>query len=303
MGRYVDEERGLRTLACQRVSPSEIKTATAPLAQRILNLLAHQPNYSHDIAKKLNVHEQKIYYHMRKLEKAQLIRIERHEERAGARAKYYTLAAPGFAVLFDEPRPASRVSHLSDGHAKLLMPFVTNGSPDFLLIIGSPEGHGPQMARAKDASYALDLALFLGSFLEERPGTIMKLDTELRPQDWKRNLIIVGGPIVNTATAKVNASLPVRFSPDGKGIVAGKKTYDADEIGMIVKVANPFAKQKAIFIVAGRRQAGTRGAILTFLQHLDEVAALANAKGMLACVTQGRDLDADGAIDDGRIVQ
>ncbi|HEY9756107.1 MAG TPA: hypothetical protein V6C97_13150, partial [Oculatellaceae cyanobacterium] len=47
------------------------------------------------------MHEQKIYYHIRKLEKAGARTVAREENKKGATAKYYKPASPAFGIEFD----------------------------------------------------------------------------------------------------------------------------------------------------------------------------------------------------------
>ncbi len=302
MGRFVDETKGrLASLACEPRSFTQLKAGGSALAQRVLALLSERPRYSHELAKLLKVHEQKVYYHVRKLARAGLIRQERQEEIRGAAAKYYTLAAPSFSVLLEEPRPTTRIGAVAPRAATFLAPFLKDGKQDFLIVVGSPDAHGPGMSRAKDGGYAVDLALFLGSHLAERPVPAVKLDTELREEDLRRNLIVIGGPIVNTLAKRINPKLPIRFQEDGKTILSTitKRTYDGDEIGIIVKTENPFAKGKGLLFIAGRRGAGTKAAIIAFLKRFDTlVEGNTHRPGMLAHVVEGKDMDSDGLVDD-----
>ncbi|MBR9692897.1 hypothetical protein GOV07_03100, partial [Candidatus Woesearchaeota archaeon] len=51
--------------------------------------------------------------------------------------------------------------------------------------------------------------------------------------------------------------------------------------------------------IAGRRQPGTKAAILAFLQRFDElIAGNAHDSKIVAHVVEGRDLDSDGVVDD-----
>jgi len=304
MPRYVDEKEGrLESLPCNQATFSQLKAAGSPLAQHILDLLAERPYYSHELAKELKVHEQKVYYHIRKLEKARLIAEERREEIKGASAKYYRLASQSFAVLLSQPQPTPKIMTVDERYDRFLKPFIVDGKADFLIVVGNPESHGPQMARAKDGSYAIDLTLFLGSFLAEQPKPAVKLDTEFTAADWRRNLIIIGGPIVNTVAARVNPKLPVRFQEDGKTInsTLTKRQYDSDEIGIVVKATNPFAKGKSVLFIAGRRGAGTKAVIIAFLRHFDElIQGNEKRRDMAARVIEGRDLDSNGIIDEVR---
>ncbi|RME30899.1 ArsR family transcriptional regulator [Candidatus Woesearchaeota archaeon] len=292
MGRYVEERtEGIVSVACKRISLTALKAGTSRMAQRILQALAEQPRYSYELAKKLGVHEQKIYYHMRNLERGGLITAERHEAVSGA--KYYRLTAPAFAVTLKEPRASGPLPVAAGAYADLIEPFITAGKADFLIVVGSPEAHGPRMARGKDGSFAIDLALFLGSFLAERPHGVVRLDTELKEAERYGNLIIIGGPIVNTVAGLVNDALPLRFTAGGKHIFStlSGKTYEQDEVGIIVKAPNPLAKEKSLFFIAGVRQAGTRAAILA-LTTKPELIVESPVR-----VVRGIDGDSDGIVD------
>ncbi len=300
MALFVTEKgEGLASLPCAERTLHQLKAATSPLAQKILSLLARSPRYSHELAKALGMHEQKIYYHMRKLESAGLITIERREEHGGATAKYYRASAPAFTVLLAEPKPTNTITHIDSATRSLLEPFIIDGKADFLIVIGSPQAHGPSMVQARDGGYAIDLALFLGSYLNGSPEPVVKLDTEFKKEDWQRNLIVIGGPIVNTVAAEINRHLLIRFSEDGKTIIdtRTKSKYANDQVGIIVKGENPRARKRAVLFIAGRRQAGTKAAILAFFKHL---AAIATNP---VCVVEGRDLDSDGVVDDAHLIE
>ena len=69
------------------VSAKEIKYSGSALAGKILGLLAKKPGYPKEIASELRENEQKIYYHVRRLEQAGIIKLVGTEERVGALAK------------------------------------------------------------------------------------------------------------------------------------------------------------------------------------------------------------------------
>jgi len=302
MGRYVEEKDGeLRSLPSTQMTLSRLKAGTSALAQRILQLLAERPRYSHELAKELRVHEQKVYYHVRKLAKAGLIREERRADVQGATARYYATSAPAFTVLLTEPGPSARIQATNAAHETYLAPFIRDGKQDFLIVIGSPDAHGPQMARAKDGGYAIDLALFLGSYLVDRPRPVVKLDTELNNDDYRKNLIVIGGPIVNTLAARINSNLPIRFAEDGKTILSTLtgRTYDSDGIGVVVKAKSPFSPGKVVLFIAGRRGAGTKASIVAILTRFDAlIEGNDTDKKVMARVVEGRDMDNDGLVDE-----
>ncbi|MBX4196492.1 S-layer protein [Candidatus Pacearchaeota archaeon] len=292
------KENELFSLPCKELPPSSFKALASPLAQRLVRKLAEKPSYAKRIAEELDVHEQKIYYHMRMLEQARIISPLKTEARQGAIAQYYELAQPSFAVRFKDFEATQKIATYSN-ESEFLEPFIHNGELKALVVVGSPDPHGPEKARARDGYYGIDLALFLGTFLHGVRGLNVRLDTEIHDEDLKNNLIILGGPIVNNVARKINKKLPLQFK--GKVIVSTltKKEYYTDETGIIIKMANPFDKTKKILLIAGRRHAGTRACILAFTKHFKEITDKKQVP--FARVIEGIDLDSDGIVDDVEI--
>jgi len=78
--------------------PKRLGAFLSDLSWRILQLLSEREMYPMEMARKLGVHEQKVYYHIRKLAKAGAIKVVREEGKKGATAKYYRAAFPAFGV-------------------------------------------------------------------------------------------------------------------------------------------------------------------------------------------------------------
>lgn len=285
---------------------NKILAVANPLRLKILKTLASQPMYSRQLANYLKVDEQTIYYHIKLLEKTGLIKLQKREEKKGAVAKYYVAESLNLVLNLAEPKDVEEFPlpaiPLSEKSRQFLHPHVKNGKLDTLIVIGSPDSHGPYRSQARDGHYAVDLALFLGSISRCEPEFITRLDTEIREGDMKRNLILVGGPIVNTVTYKINEKLPIYFDIMHQSHIVSKisnKTYYEDECGIIVKIPNPFnPDETGILILAGKRYWGTRAAIIAFVKHLDEVAEnnFYNPD-VPARVVKGIDEDSDGIID------
>lgn len=305
---WIVEDKNGKTfsLITKTLEPSQLKVALSPLAWKILKILADKPSYPKEIGKKLKVNEQKIYYHIRNLENAGLIEKLREERRQGALAKFYTLNDYAFTVLLKPLEESQKVFQLKKEYKNFLEPFVIDGRLNSLIIMGSPEPHGVAKARAKDGSFAIDLGMFLGTFLNYKPDLFTKLDTEVKEEDLKNNLILIGGPGVNFITSKLNPKLPIRFErikDQGNfysslhSNISGKNYFE-EGCGIIVKAKNPFDKTKDILVIAGRRIAGTRAAILSFLQKFDEICkGNSHDSKIFAKVVEGIDKDSDGVID------
>jgi DNA-binding PadR family transcriptional regulator len=301
-----DNEGKPAMLPVQMLTPAQLGAASSPLAYRILKLLAEKPSFPKEMGRKLKVHEQKIYYHIRRLEAAGLVKKVREEMHKGAMAKFYTVTEPAFAFTLKELEPATKLFSMSQSHRDYLEPFVKDGHFDSLIVVGNPEPHGPTTARGHDFLYAADLALFLGTFLNHVPADSIKFDTDMREADLKRNLIIIGGPGVNSIMAKVNSKLPIRFAQVAlknnyftrfQSSVSGK-TYSKESYAIIVKVKNPWDKSKSVLVIAGRRYFGTKAAVLAIMQHFDKVCAGNSYNPKIqARVIDGVDMDNDGEID------
>ena len=295
----IDKQKNeVYSLPAKEISAEHANSLSSELAQKILHLLAKEPMYPIDIAKTLKMHEQKIYYHIRNLEKAGIIKIAKKETKQGATANFYSLTEPAFVIKFKNFESTSKIAQIRN-ESEFLEPFIKDGQLDALIIVGSPDPHGPDKARSRDGYYGMDLALFLGTFLNYVPQFNVKLDTEVREKDFEKNLILIGGPVVNKVVEKVNSKLPIRFEDGNIKSTISSETYPQDECGLIVKAKSPFSKDKYVLVVAGKRFSGTRAAIIAFLKDFKKVTMgnLHNPQ-IKANVVEGIDLDSDGIIDD-----
>lgn len=259
------------------------------LAVRILKHLAKKPSYAKELSRALGEEEQKIYYHVRNLERMKLIRKQSEKIMGGAVARYYILSSPSFFMRFGEFSPADVVPR----EPGFLRPLIENGRLNARIVLGSPDPHGPEGARSRDAYYAVDLALFLGSHLMKSAPSVV-LDTDIDREAMKGNLIIVGGPVTNRIAKMMNGSLPVRFAGRDVYSSATKKTYKSENIGIVVKAKNPLNKESIILLLAGKRHAGTKAAILALYGHSFTKSC---------AVVEGIDSDGDGIVDDIRILE
>jgi len=293
------------SLSCKEISPSDIKTVSSKLAQRILKKLSEKSNYPKNLASEIGVHEQKVYYHIKKLEKAKVIKKERIETVQGAIAQYYSLIKPSLAVKFKDFEPTQKMAE-QPNESEFLEPFIENGQLNSTIIVGSPNPHGPQRARARDGYYGIDFALFLGTFLQSVRELKVRLDTEVHEKDLKKNIIVLGGPIINSIAKKINRKSPIRFIKTSEGIIIkssiSKKQYINDEAGLIVKMPNPFDKTKKLLYIAGNRYSGTRACIIAFLKKFRELNDGNRFNPEIdARVVEGFDIDSDGIIDQAEI--
>ncbi|RLE43273.1 hypothetical protein DRJ16_03950 [Candidatus Woesearchaeota archaeon] len=288
------------SLPVKEIKPKFAKILSSKIAEKILRLLAEKPAYPRELAKKLREDEQKIYYYIRRFEQAGIVDVVKQKQIGGAQANVYAIVKPAFLIRFKEFE-LGNVPVGTAGHG-FLEHFVQDGVLNAYLVVGSPDPHGPEMARSRDGYYGIDFALFLGTFLSHVNQLNVRLDTEIRNNELENNLILIGGPVVNMITAKVNKRLPIRFVRSDGWMIESKisgKRYYAEESGVIELIKNPFNKRKKVLVIAGKRYSGTRAAIIAFLKYFDALRkGNKYDSNVMARVVEGVDKDADGIVDD-----
>ncbi len=289
-------------------NPDAMRAFSSKLGWRVFRELA-EPACPMDIARKLGVHEQKVYYYIRTFRKAGLIRETGTESRGGATARLYQARFNSLCVSMGEPSAGRELNISSPAHLRLLKPFIDDGNLNAKIIVGSPDPHGPWKARASDSCCAIDFALFMGAFTSGKQVPNYMLDTDVRESDLTGNLILIGGPTVNMVTRRINSILPVFIDLRGNAKIRSRlsgKSYNEDEVGMVVIVDNPLDRKRGskILVIAGNRFQGTRSAVLAWVKSLDKLmAGNANDRKTIAKVVRGYDMDGDGVIDTPEILE
>ena len=295
--------------------PEKLKSVLNKLSWKILQILSEQEMYPMEIARKLKLHEQKVYYHIRKLAKAGAIKVVREEETKGAVAKYYKAAFPAMGI--ELPVGYQRIngfpaSCIDEKMKRFLSPFIEDCVFDGKIVVGSPDPHGPFKAKARDGHYAAFLTLFLGKLVELPEDFPIKLDVDVKAEkEEDNNLILVGGPGTNLITQEFNEFLPIRFNmmPSEHGFLLGglvsektQKVYTADNMGLIAKIDNPWNKNKKVIVLAGNKAVGTKACVLAITKFWKK--ALKNfGDEKFAVVIQGFDLDGDGKVDSIEVLE
>jgi DNA-binding transcriptional ArsR family regulator len=281
------------------------------LSWRILTLLSEKEMYPLQIARHLGMHEQKVYYHVRKLERAGAITVVKEEKKKGATAKYYKTVSPAFGIEFphgyrtmQRPSLVSVSRQLQDFFKEFI---DKNGSFEGKIVVGCPAPHGPFKTSARDGHYAAHLTFFLGQFVKNPEEFAIKLDTDVKAEkEEKNNLILVGGPGTNLLTQEINGHLPVRFnmqSTDSGFLLGGmvsqrtSRVYTADTAGLIAKIANPWDPSKRIIVVAGNKAVGTKACVLALTNFWSKTLQKYRGDDAFAAIIQGFDLDGDGKVD------
>jgi len=288
----------------------QLKMILGSLSWKILSMLSKKEMYPLEIARQLGMHEQKVYYHIRKLVKAGAIVVQREEKKKGAIAKYYKTVSPAFGIEFPLGyRPIQNICTLSidEPLQKFFQEFIVNGVFDGKIIVGSPSPHGPFKTSARDGHYAAHLALFMGQFAKMPSEFAVKLDVDVKVEkEEKNNLILVGGPGTNLLTQEINEYLPIKFIMQSSeqgfllGGLSSKKTgriYTSDVAGLIAKIVNPWDTTKRIIVIAGNKAVGTKACVLALTNFWKKTLQRFDGKDTFAVVVQGFDLDGDGKVD------
>lgn len=297
--------------------PQRLKLIFNKLSWRILQMLSEKEMFPLEIAKALKIHEQKVYYHVRKLEKAGAITVVREEVRKGATAKYFKAASSAFGIDLPQGyRPIRKLSLLSmeDKVHTLFREFIReDGTFEGKIVVGSPTPHGPFKTSARDGHYASHLAFFLGQFVQMPDEFAIKLDVDVKAEkEEKNNLILVGGPGTNLLTQEVNEYLPIRFDmrSSAQGFLFGglvskitSAVYTADNVGLVAKIINPWDSCRRVIVLAGNKAVGTKACVLALTNFWGKT--LKNYKGdqTFAKVIQGFDLDGDGKVDSIEVLE
>jgi len=291
--------------------PQKLKMILNMLTWKILVMLSEREMYPLEVAKKLGIHEQKVYYHIRKLAKAGAIVVTREEKKKGAIAKYYKAVSPAFGIELPQGyRTIQRLSLL--GMNQQIQKFFKelireDGRFEGKLVVGSPTPHGPFKTSARDGHYASYLTFFLGQFAKMPEEFAIKLDVDVKAEkEEKNNLILVGGPGTNLLTQEVNEHLPIKFNmqPSEQGFLFGglvsRKTshvYTEDTVGLIAKIVNPWDSAKRVIVLAGNKAVGTKACVLALTSFWKKTLKDYHGEDTFATVIQGFDLDGDGKVD------
>ena len=293
-------------------NPENLKGLLNNQRWEILKMLTERPTYPAEIAKKLKIHEQKVYYHIKQLERNGVIKVISKVEKKGALAKFYAPTCFGFALdlpFGDETLVDFPLSNHSEKLKQLLYPHMSNGKLKSIIVVGSPDPHGPHQVRSRDGHYAIDLGLFLGQLGSMPDEFSARLDVDVKAEGKTgANLILVGGILTNILTKDLNNQFPVRFLEDKfpfRSIYSQmtNKTYSEDNTGIIAKISNPKNTEKSIILLAGNTNGGTKSAVIALTRHTEKMLERYNGEDKWATVVRGFDMDGDGKIDTVKILE
>ncbi|MEM2947708.1 MAG: helix-turn-helix domain-containing protein [Candidatus Bathyarchaeia archaeon] len=297
--------------------PQKLKLILNKLSWKILVMLSERAMYPLEVAKELGVHEQKVYYHIKKLIKAGAVTVAKQEMKKGAIAKYYTATWTAFGIELPKgyktiERP--QLMGVSEKVQRFFGEFIRkNGCFDGKIVVGSPTPHGPFKTSARDGHYASHLAFFIGQFTRMPEDFAVKLDVDVKAEkEEKNNLILVGGPGTNLLTQELNEHLPLKFNmrPSEEGFLFGGlvstktgQVYTADAVGLVAKIINPWDNSKRIVVLAGNKAVGTKACVLALTNFHDKTLRNYKGEDTFAKVIQGFDLDGDGKVDSIEVLE
>ncbi|MFH1432129.1 MAG: helix-turn-helix domain-containing protein [archaeon] len=293
-------------------SPEKLKGLLNDQRWEILKLITERPTYPAEIAKKLKIHEQKVYYHIKQLEINGIIKVINKVEKKGALAKFYAPTCYGFALDLpygDEKLIDFPLTDQSDKLKQFLYPHMANGRLNSTIVVGSPDPHGPHQVRSRDGHYAIELGLFLGQFGSKTGEFSARLDVDIKAEKkTAENLFLVGGILTNIITKDLNTYLPIRFLEDKfpyRSIYSQitNKTYSEDNIGIIAKITNPANTEKSIIVLAGNTNGGTKAAIIACTRNTDNILKKYSGEDNWSTLVRGFDMDGDGKIDTIKILE
>jgi DNA-binding transcriptional ArsR family regulator len=297
--------------------PEKLKMVLNRLTWKILGMLSEKEMYPLEIARKIGVHDQKVYYHIRKLVEAGVITVSREEEKKGATAKFYKAVSKAFGIELPggyRSIESLSISSIDEQMQRFFGGFIgKEGKFDGKIVVGSPTPHGPFRTSARDGHYSSYLTFFLGQFTKIPEEFSIKLDVDVKVEkEEKNNLILVGGPGTNLLTQEVNEYLPIRFDmrPSEKGFLFGglvsRKTshvYTSDVMGLVAKIVNPWDERKRIIVLAGNKAVGTKACVLALTNFWKKTLKGYDGGDTFATVIHGFDLDGDGKVDSIEILE
>jgi hypothetical protein len=152
---------------------------------------------------------------------------------------------------------------------------VTRNPNECIIVVGSKLDHGPykkgSMNEDWEAARNLQSKFNLAA---------IKSDTELNEKERNNNnLILVGGPLVNTITHDVSGYLPISLSSITQGGVNMKgvystisgKYYQGREFGIIEVIPNNVNPRKIIIVAFGLNREGTTASVDMLTNNIDEL--------------------------------
>jgi predicted transcriptional regulator len=290
-------------------NPKQLLPALNNTGLKVLTSLHEKPAYPSELAKKLKINEQNIYYFIREFLKFGLIKKVEEKEIHGAVAKYYAPVSGAFGFELAKEKKKIKIGEFAKEEKlkDFLHEFIEHSIFDATIVVGSPVRHGPYLTAARDGHYAVQLGFFVGNFTSLSEKFIVELDTDIKAEKGeKQDMMLVGGPVANMICSEINEHLSVKFNWDKFWTIYSKitkKAYSGENVGLIAKIKNPWDKSKSIILLAGIHYVGTQACVLGLTKKYSEILKDYEKEKEFYKVIEGLDKDGDGKIDDIKILE
>jgi hypothetical protein len=275
----------------------DVKQIADEKAVAIMKKLCKKPYNSASLSKELKFDKKTIAFYIGKLENAGLISIEPQKNGELLKASYnsFSYEIADNKVKFDPKMKSKENQYALNFFSK----FINNGKFDGYICVGASDPHGEYKAVARDSHYTAYLGMFLGQFIDLPSSMPIILDTDVISKNlFKKNLIIIGGPVTNLVTRDINNFLPIKFiKEEGWGLKDRNGIHIRDYEGTIEKIRNPFDKEKDIILIGGIRNVGTLSAMLAATRFSNITFKGYNGEMPWSLMVRGYDIDGDGQID------
>jgi hypothetical protein len=310
MTTHLVEKKGDKYFSHQSVilPPENLSVLNSKMAMKIVADLSVRPGCAMDVSRSIKQHEQKVYYHMKRLEKAGIIKMAGTEKRYGMTANMYSPVSPVIsAKLYEAGRPIAAAKQPADqGLVKFFRPFVENGKLNAKIILPDPYPHGKYDRGGNSSVHTFDIAMMLGNCIRHNGQSAYRMDTETSEDDLKENLILFASPTCNTMTEKFNEHMPVFFDPQNDWAVTSKatgKVYSEPRIGVIIKCDNPLSAGKKLLVLGGIRTRGMRAVSVALMKYTDKILEAEDANGNIVRIVEGLDRSGNKVIDDVKFLE
>ncbi len=276
---------------------NDVKPIADEKAMAILKKLSKKPYNSANLSKELKLDKKATAFYIGKLEKAGLISIEPQKKGEVIKALYNSFSHEinENKIKFD-PKMKSKENEYA---LAFFSKFINNGKFDGYICVGASDPHGEYKAVAKDSYYTAYLGMFLGQFIDLPASMPVVLDTDVISKNlFKKNLIVIGGPVTNLVTRDINNFMPIKFiKEEGWGLKDKNGIHVRDYEGTIEKIKNPFDKEKEIILIGGVRNIGTLSAMLAATRFSNITFKGYTGEIPWSRMVRGYDIDGDGQID------
>ncbi len=254
------------------------------IEKKILKICTNGKTFS-EIKRELSISDQLLNYYLNK-------KLKNFLEKHYINKKTIYKSKKAYYIIIDDTPDF----YLEINTKKDLQPFIVDNMLNSIIVVGSPDPHGPFSARSRDSHYVGFLMSYLGKFFDKsKYSNFIRLDTDIINEKlFDENLVIIGGPVTNIVTYKLNTSLKVRFLQEYNWDIYSEfsdKRYSDETVSIIAKVTNPWSPDKKILLFAGKRAIGTKIAINYFIENELDI------NKDFYIIVQGKDLDGDGKPD------